>query len=196
MNDESEAPPAWTIEGSEVVARYSIFSVRRDRARSPRNGRTHDFMVFESDDAVAVVALTAADELVLVEQYRFGTRANTLELPGGVLHGDTPLEAARRELREETGYAAAELSLLGSVELNPSWQTTRIHLVLATGARPAGEKEEDDAEDTRVRLVPLRRVRAMVREGTLCNAVALSGLQLLAARRADDSGPEAGRAGE
>jgi ADP-ribose pyrophosphatase len=180
---DTDAPPPWPIESSEVDREYSIFTVRRERVRSPRTGELHDFLVVQPSDAVAVVALTPSDELVLVEQYRLGTRENTLELPGGVLHGDDPLAAARRELREETGYAGAELALLGTVDLNPSWQTTRIHLVLATGAVPAGAREEDAGEDIRVRVVPLARARRMAAEGGIRNAVALAGLQLLGARR-------------
>jgi ADP-ribose pyrophosphatase len=171
-----------------VEYRCSIFRVRRDRARSPRTGRLHDFFVVEPAEAVAVIALTPQRELVLVEQYRFGPREATLELPGGVLHDDDPLAAARRELREETGYAAVSLALLGSVDLNPGWQTTRIHLVLATDAVPAGAREEDEGEDIRVRLVPLARTPRLVANGAIRNAVALAGLQLLHARESDSTG--------
>jgi ADP-ribose pyrophosphatase len=179
MVADPDAPRPWPIEGSRVEHEYSIFTIRRDRARSPRTGLLHDFIVVEPSDAVAVVALTPGRELVLVEQFRFGTRANTLELPGGVLHGDDALAAAERELREETGYRGSGLALLGTLDVNPSWHSQKIHLVLATDAVLAGPREEDDAEDIRVRLVPLADVPRLVASGVIHNAIALAGVYLL-----------------
>jgi 8-oxo-dGTP pyrophosphatase MutT (NUDIX family) len=119
----------------------------------------------------------------MVEQVRHGVRAPLLELPGGMLDDDEPVEAARRELREETGYEAEEYTHLGSLPLNPAWTTTLIHVVLATGARPTGQKEEDEGEDTRVRRVPRGRVAAMVAAGEITSMSTLASLYLLDARK-------------
>ncbi|HEX7240970.1 MAG TPA: NUDIX hydrolase, partial [Longimicrobiaceae bacterium] len=88
------------------------------------------------------------------------------------------VEAALRELREETGYAGGEARLLGTLALNPSWQTTRVYVVLARGVERTEGKDLDDTEDTRVRLVPAERVRDLVVGGEVkaCVAVAAFGL--------------------
>ncbi|MCU0586279.1 MAG: NUDIX hydrolase [Desulfobacterales bacterium] len=85
-----------------------------------------------------MIPLTPGREVVLIRQYRHGTREVTLEIPGGILEaGDTPSAAARRELGEETGYAAAEMISLGCVHPNPAFLENRCHTFLARNARPA-----------------------------------------------------------
>jgi ADP-ribose pyrophosphatase len=181
--NDADAPRPWPLERSELAWECRIFRVRRDLARSPRTGEVHDFLVTEPDDAVAVIALTTDDRLVLVEQFRHGTRANTLEFPGGVLHGDAPEAAARRELREETGYGAADFRLLASLDVNPSWQAQRIHVVIATGAVIAGAKQEDPAEDTRVRLIEVPTARRMTMDGRIRDAATVAGFHLFEGQR-------------
>src|SRR4051794_37215030 len=113
----------WEIQASAVVADYGIFRLRKDRCVSPRTHRAHDFWVLETTDWVNIVALTPDEQVVLVRQYRFGSQRTTLELAGGTVDpGEAPLAAAVRELREETGYQAESVTLLGCVEPNPAIQ--------------------------------------------------------------------------
>jgi ADP-ribose pyrophosphatase len=179
-----DAPRPWPIESSDLEHEYTIYEVRRDRVRSPRTGQMHDYHIVHAPDAVVVVALTPRDELVMVEQYRHGIREVTLELPGGILDGDEPLDAARRELQEETGYGLAHVEQLGTIHQNPSWETTRVHVVLGTRAERAGEKDLDEGEDTRVRLVARDRVPAMVAAGEITSSIALAALHLFDVRQA------------
>ena len=173
------APAPWELLRSEHLADYEMFGVRRDRARSPRNGVEQDFHVVEAPDGVTLVATTPTGELVMVEQFRHPLRRVTLETPSGVMDpGESPVEAGLRELREETGYLAGRAEHVGTLTLNPSWQTTRVHVVVVRDARPRAEQEPDEAEDLRVRLVPAGEVRRRVAAGEIDACVAVAALAL------------------
>lgn len=173
-----DSPRHWPVQSSELQHEYPIYDVHLDRVRSPRTGETHEFFVVHAPDAVMVVALTGGGELVMVEQYRHGIRRLTLELPGGILDDDDPLDAGRRELQEETGYERGEIAHIGILDQNPSWETTRVHVVLVRGAERTAEKDLDDGEDTVVRLVRPEEVRGLVASGEITSAIAIGALYL------------------
>jgi ADP-ribose pyrophosphatase len=102
------------------------------------DGGTADFEVIELFDSAAVLALTAAQEVVLVREFRPGPEEVLLELPGGVVEsGQSPVEAARAELLEETGYEG-QLTNAGSL-LKDAYATNLKHVFAATGCRPVAE---------------------------------------------------------
>ncbi|HET6762696.1 MAG TPA: NUDIX hydrolase [Longimicrobiaceae bacterium] len=182
MEDQEQAKPQaaeWETLSRTDLAEYEMFSVRRERVRVAP-GETKDFEIVDAPDGVVVVALTAAGEMVLVEQYRVPLGRVTLELPAGIVeHGEDPVEGGRRELREETGYEGGDAEHLGTMALNPSWQTTRVHVVAVRGARRTASKELDEAEDTRVRLLTREQVDAHVADGRVDAAVTLAALAIL-----------------
>jgi len=162
----------WEILSSRRDQSYRVFSLRTDRARSPRTGEAHDFFVLESSSWVNVIPVTPAGEVVMVRQYRHGTRDVTLEIPGGLVEDhDTPEEAALRELYEETGYRAASISPLGYVHPNPAIQNNRCYTFLAYDVYPAGAQEQDDKEDIQVVTHPLTDIRRLIREGEITHAL-------------------------
>jgi len=173
------APGAWERLGSALVGDYGIFRVRRDRVRSPRTGAVFERHVLELPDWVNVVALAEDGRLVLVEQFRHGRRATTLELPAGIVEpGEDPCAAARRELEEETGYRAASCVLVGELEPNPALQTNRLFVALADGCVPGGEAAQDEGEDVRPVLVAPAQVPGLIAAGRIRHALAVAAWHL------------------
>ncbi len=168
------APKLWTIITSTHDRSFRVFDLRTDRARSPRTGEEHDFFVLESSPWVNVIPLTKGGDVVMIEQYRHGIQEVTLEIPGGLIEpGDSPEEAARRELREETGYGDGELIDLGFVYPNPAIQNNRCHTFLANNVAPVGRQEMDDKEDIEVVLFPLAEVPELIQGGRITHSLVI-----------------------
>jgi ADP-ribose pyrophosphatase len=167
-------PKPWPLVRSQLGPSYRVFSIRTDTARSPRTGREHDFYILESGDWVNVIPLTPDGQVVMVRQYRHGIREVTLEVPGGLVGADdTPLEAARRELLEETGYEAGEIKLIGVAHPQPAVLNNRHFTFLATNVRKTAAPHLDEGEDIEVLLVPLSEVPHKIAEGEINNAMVI-----------------------
>ena len=168
----------WKVVESARVGDHGIFAVRRDRAVSPRTGYSKDYSILECADWVNVVARTPEDRFVLVRQWRVGTRRYTVEIPGGTVDrsDDGPEAAARRELREETGYTAERFLPLGIVEPNPAFQINRCFTYLADGARRTEELHLDPGEEIDVVLADAGEIERMVANGSVDHALVIAGL--------------------
>jgi ADP-ribose pyrophosphatase len=176
----ANAPRPWARESSEQIADCRVFKVRRDSSLDPRDGRAHDFYVIEAPDWINVIPLTGDGRVVLIEQYRHGTGEISLEIPGGMVDaGESPREAAARELLEETGYEAGEVALLGKLRPNPAIQDNWIHTYVARGVRYRCEPENAGTEQTFVRLFPLERIPSLIAEGKITHALVVAGFHWL-----------------
>ncbi len=168
-------PKHWEILNSRWDRSYRVFHLRTDHARSPRTGLSHDFYILESTDWVNVIPLTPEREVVLIRQYRHGIRENTLEIPGGLIEtGDSPEDAARRELAEETGYSDGEMTYLGYVHPNPAILNNRCHTFLARDVFLNGDQNQDEKEDIEVLLRPLSEIPRLIRENRITHALVLA----------------------
>ena len=170
----------WKIRRSERVLDCRIFQVRKDVAVNPRNGTEHDMFVLDNPNWVNVIPLTPDDQVILVQQWRHGTRSVHLETPGGLMDpNETPEECARRELLEETGYEATEVIRLGTVHPNPAIQSNLQHYVLARNCRKVAELKLDHAEDISVSLAPLAEIPRMIQAGKITHGIVIGGFYWL-----------------
>lgn len=184
----------WNVLGRETIGDFRVFRLRRERSASPETGREHDFYVLGAADWVNVVPVTDAGEIVLVSQYRAGSGAVSIEIPGGIVDpGETPAAAAERELLEETGYAAREIVPLGSFSPNPAILDNRLHTYLARGARRVAAPRLDGSEEIEVSVVPRAEVENFVRTGRIDHALVLVALYALDRHLAAEKGASAVR---
>ncbi|OUW18731.1 MAG: hypothetical protein CBD18_02170 [Opitutales bacterium TMED158] len=171
------APPVWRVLEEEHLQHCKVFDVHKATMESPLTGEPHPFYRIESPPWVNIVALTEAEELVLVRQFRHGSRVVTLEIPGGLVDpGETPEFAGGRELLEETGYRAGRLESLGSLNPNPALFANRVHMQVALDCVREQEIQNTSTEHTMVELLPLAELPGVLREGGIDHALVIAAL--------------------
>jgi ADP-ribose pyrophosphatase len=150
-------------------------NVRIDTCELP-NGKVIDGFVLEYGDWATIVALTKDQKVVLVRQYRHGAQKVILELPGGTIDAkdESPMNAARRELMEETGYSSDNFIQIGCVSPNPANQTNMIYSFLALDAEKVASQNLDETEEIEVVLKPLEDVITMAKSGELLQSMQVS----------------------
>jgi ADP-ribose pyrophosphatase len=163
----------WKLLSSDLDSDYRIFKVRRQWAQSPRTGRESEFFTLDSSSWVNVIPITPTHEVVMIHQYRHGTKQVSLEIPGGLVDESDPRDAAIRELAEETGYAGNPVTLLGSVSPNPALFSNRCYTYLVENAVKTKPVSFDESEDIEVDLVPLEKIPGLISDGSIDHALVI-----------------------
>ena len=139
------------------------------------NGKLREYQIVEHDGAAAIVPWHQG-KLTLVRQTRPAVEQQLLEIPAGALEkGEDPLEAAQRELAEETGWRARSWHKLAELYLAPGYSTEVLHLYLATDLT-MGEQNLDDSEDIEVVHIELSEVLTRAENGNIRDAKTLAAL--------------------
>jgi ADP-ribose pyrophosphatase len=168
----------WKKIGEQPGGDYRIFKVRKERKLSPRTHEEHEFFVIDSVNWVNVIALTATEQMVLVEQYRHGSNSVELEIPGGMMDSDdaSPEATAVRELREETGYAGTNARVIGRVFPNPAIMSNVCYTVLVENCACTEPVEFDLGEDLITKLVPAIEVPGLVKAGKIQHSLVIAAI--------------------
>ncbi len=157
----------WKILNSKYLVQDSWLNLRADTCETDEGVLIDPFYVLESRDWAHVMAFDASGRVLIVRQYRHGSRTVVSELPCGIIdEGDaSPLDAARRELMEETGCVADNYEAVRPVYANPARQTNHVHCFVAWNARKVAEPRFDETEEIESEFVTLDELFRLIDTG-------------------------------
>ncbi len=171
------APQRWLRGEPRSLLRTRIFEVHGVPYAHPSRQTRREFIAVDAPDWVNVLAWTADDRLVLVNQFRYGINDFSWEIPGGVIETDEdPVAAGARELLEETGYAGSSARLLASIHPNPAFLTNRCHLVLVEDCRLIAPPKWDTDEEIEVATPTVAETLELARSGRITHSLVLDAL--------------------
>ncbi|MFS8111492.1 NUDIX hydrolase [Rhizobium jaguaris] len=170
----------WQVKSSTHLLHDRWLKVRADACVTAEGVEIAPYYVLEYPDWVGVVAIDAEDNIYLVQQYRHGLGVVSLELPGGAMDASdaNPIEAATRELREETGLSASEWEYVGALAPNPATHSNLSHIVLARNVEISAKPADDPTERIRLVRMPIRQAIGLALKGRMIQVIHVAALTL------------------
>jgi 8-oxo-dGTP pyrophosphatase MutT (NUDIX family) len=158
----------WRIEPDHEVLVTPVCTVRKGPLQSRRSLKRKDFYFFDFPNWVNVIARTPDHDILLIRQFRYGTKRMELEIPGGTIDpGEDPVAAGCRELLEETGFIGEEAKLIGSVCPNPAIQGNCCYTILVEQAVRTEKPKPDDMEEIDCFCVSELDIERYIRTGRI-----------------------------
>ena len=161
---QDKDPMAWEVLDSEYVFKRPWLTARRDHVKLPTGAEINDFYVLEYPDFCNVVAITKDNKFLMERQYRHAQHLTAIEIPAGCVEkGETSLEAAQRELYEETGYGGGQWTKLMTISPNPGACNNDCHCYLALGVERVSTQHLESTEDIKMVFLEQDEVARMLR---------------------------------
>lgn len=175
---------SWKTKKSEYLIDSKWLKVRKDHVLLPNGVELDDYFVIEKKDVALVVAMNDREEIILKKEYRYPMDEVLTELPGGTIEAveDSPLEAAKRELLEETGYSSRDWQLLLESYDFPTKESNKVFVFLAQNVEKTGEQILDISEEIEYMFVPMEEAVRMCMDNEIKVNGSIAGI-LKAARR-------------
>ena len=168
----------WQPLSSRYIHRESWFSLRADKVLKGNGQEMDPYYVLEYSNWVNILPVTKDGRVVLVRQYRYALGCFSIEVPGGIMdpHEKDPLEAAKRELLEETGYSAGHVEQVAVVATNPATHNNRLYCYLATDCELTHELDHDENEEIEVLVVSMEELLELLRTNQIIQSLHVSSI--------------------
>lgn len=167
----------WKLLCSEYIIKRPWLTARRDKIELPDGRIIPEFYVLEYPEWVNVIAITTDGKFVMERQYRYAADSTNYEIPCGVMEqGETPLEAAMRELKEETGYGGGQWRELMCISANPTSMTNMTHCFVATGVEKVSDQHLDATEELEVHLLSRDEVLTLLQNNEIIQSLMIAPL--------------------
>ena len=163
----------WKVLKSENILHLGPWlSVRQECVELPSGKQIPTWYILEFPDWINVIAFTKDGQMVMEDQYRHGLGETHYELVAGVVDaGETPLQAAQRELSEETGFEGGEWQLYMTLSPNPTNHNNLSYTFLATGVEKCREQHQEPTEDIHVDIMTREEVFRLLQQGEIIQAL-------------------------
>ena len=169
----------WEVKQRRYLLERPWITLREDHVLLPNGAEMEEFHVIEYPNWAATVCLDTTGNLIMVEQYRHGIQRSSIELPAGVIEpGEPPLDAAKRELLEETGFASSNWVSLGRCSTDPSNHSNYAYLFVARDASFSQTPSLDEAEVITTLSFSPEEVQGMIEDGTVVHGIHITALTL------------------
>jgi|TARA_B100002003_G_C14078693_1_gene518925 ADP-ribose pyrophosphatase YjhB (NUDIX family) len=173
------------IQTWKVLTRVIIYDcppflrVEKQTVELPDGRRIDNYHFIDMPEYCVVCAITSESQLVLLRGYKHGCGGVTFSLPGGFVEAaELPLAAAKRELREETGFDAADWISMGSYVPHSNYGCGRVHMYRASRAQKICHPNSDDLEESKVEIVSIDNAYNLIAEGEICSLSSVSAISL------------------
>lgn len=162
----------WKVLESAYLYKEEWLTIRKEKCELPNGKIIPGYYVLEYPTWVNAFAITEDNKVILVKQYRHALGHVGIEVPGGVAEdGESPEEACRRELLEETGYQFETFHYLGKISANPATTTNLTHMFLATGGKKVAEQQLDETEEVEVLYHSIDEVKELVLQNRIVQSL-------------------------